>query len=483
MQNNKIDDFVKNRSLNINLNNFFVKPDTIHFFKARAGNQYYARNTCFHNDEFTIDERLESYNGSGSSGVVRDGEYISSNGTIKSGSIKVFISNKINIRRDLLELKIGIEANRLVHNSVAEIEFVNKCDLLTSDIIPDEISSTNEIMIIGMEKGLNDVRVELNKHTNNIKKFNSIISKAAKACDMFNKYGFFHRDIKLENMIMVNRNGIRYPVLIDFGHTTYMDAIHNLINGKIVYVDLSDFNQNPPLDAFYLCLDIYSRYYKYHNLRSIIFELTYKYYIIIRKLGLDDDIIKNINKNTFDNYNLGSSMILFLNGIPIADRNKIYINDLNRLTPQMFSKINSYKIIDSSFRGIQNSLLVPRTRSPSPTSRRSPSPTSRRSPSPTSRRSPSPISRRSASNRKSASDYSTPLSANLFKSSKLPKFPSNFKLQSIYSTPLSANLFKSSKLQGGRTLSINSKKIPKLPSNFKLQSIYSTPPSAKLITR
>jgi len=148
MQNNKIDDSVKNRSQNINLNNFFVKPDTIHFFKARAGNQYYARNTCFHNDEFTIDERLESYSGSGSSGVVRDGEYISSNGTIKSGSIKVFISNKINIRRDLLELKIGIEANRLVHNSVVEIEFVNKCDLLTSDIIPDEISSNISTILI-----------------------------------------------------------------------------------------------------------------------------------------------------------------------------------------------------------------------------------------------------------------------------------------------------------------------------------------------
>ena len=58
MQNNKIDDSVKNRSQNINLNNFFVKPDTIHFFKARAGNQYYARNTCFHNDEFRIRNKI-----------------------------------------------------------------------------------------------------------------------------------------------------------------------------------------------------------------------------------------------------------------------------------------------------------------------------------------------------------------------------------------------------------------------------------------
>ena len=464
MQNNKIDDSVFNRSRNINLNNFFVKPQSNHFFKARAGEQYYARNTCFHNDEFTIDERLESYNGSGSSGVVRDGEYISSNGTIKSGSIKVFISNKINIRRDLLELKMGIEANRLTHNSVVEIEFVNKCDLLTSDIIPDEISSNNEIIIIGMERGLNNLRVELNKHTHNIKKFKSIISKAANACDMFNKYGFFHRDIKLENMIIVNRNGIEYPVLIDFGNTTYMDSINNLIDGRIVYVNLSDFNQNPPLDAFYLCLDIYSRYYKYHNLRSTIFEVTYKYYIIIRKLGLDDDIIKNISKSSFDNYNLGSSMILFLDSIPMVDRNKIYINDLNRLTPQMFSKINSYKIIDSSFRGIQNYLLVPRSRSPSPPRTRSPSPTSRRSPSPSppQTRSLSPTSRRSASNRKSVG------------------LPSNFKLQSIYSTPLSSKLSNSSKLKGGHNLSINSSKIPKFPSNFKLQSIYSTPPSSNL---
>ena len=121
MQDNNVDDLVKNRNQNINLNNFFVNPENIHFFKARPGMDFYARNTCIHNNEFSIDEKFESYNGSGSSGVVRDGEYISaqdgrSTRTIKTGSVKVVIANKINMKRDLLELKLGIEAYRLVPN-------------------------------------------------------------------------------------------------------------------------------------------------------------------------------------------------------------------------------------------------------------------------------------------------------------------------------------------------------------------------------
>jgi hypothetical protein len=235
---------------------------------------------------------------------VRDGEYISaSTGIIKKASIKVVIANKRNKARDLLELKLGIEAYKLIPNCVVEIEFINKCDLLTSTALwPDEISSTNEILIIGMEKGTNNLRVELNKHINDVIKFKKVISKALTACDKFNKYGFLHRDIKLENIIIVNRNGNESPVLIDFGLTTYMTNVNNLIDGRIVDTNLSTY-QNPPLDSFYLCLHL-STYNKYIYLKSIIFDLTYKYYTIIRKLGIDDSLIKSINKSTFDNYKL-----------------------------------------------------------------------------------------------------------------------------------------------------------------------------------
>lgn len=37
--------------------------------------------------------------------------------------------------------------------------------------MPDVSSSTNEILIIGMEKGTNNLRVELNKHINDVTKF------------------------------------------------------------------------------------------------------------------------------------------------------------------------------------------------------------------------------------------------------------------------------------------------------------------------
>ena len=487
MQDNNVDDLVKNRKQNINLQNFFVKPESIHFFKARPGFDFYARNTCIHNNEFTIDERLKSYNGSGSSGVVRDGEYISSStGTIKKASIKVVIANKRNIARDLLELKLGIEAYKLIPNCVVEIEFINKCDLLTTNIMPDVSSSTNEILIIGMEKGTNNLRVELNKHINDVTKFKKVISKALKACDTFNKYGFLHRDIKLENIIIVNRNGNESPVLIDFGLTTYMTNINNLSNGIIVDTNLSTY-QNPPLDSFYLCLHIYSTYNKYIYLKSIIFDLTYKYYSIIRKLGIDDTSIKNINKSTFDHYNLEIPMDLFVNSIPFVLFSKNLLagliyptyepdpNEPPRLTTNIISKINSVKIIDFSFNGIKNifshnreesSILSTALRPASPKVRRTRSPTalpweslpnveaSKRSPTASPKHTSGghpPVGRRQSSPKRSPLLAEASTSERPAADRSKRSIQQSFKLQSLYSTPPSHSVRKTGSPKASRS--------------------------------
>ena len=471
MQDNNVDDLVKNRKQNINLQNFFVKPESIHFFKARPSLDFYARNTCIHNNEFTIDERLKSYNGSGSSGVVRDGEYISaSTGIIKKASIKVVIANKRNIARDLLELKLGIEAYKLIPNCVVEIEFINKCDLLTSTALwPDETSSTNEILIIGMEKGTNNLRVELNKHINDVIKFKKVISKALTACDKFNKYGFLHRDIKLENIIIVNRNGNESPVLIDFGLTTYMTNVNNLIDGRIVDTNLSTY-QNPPLDSFYLCLHL-STYNKYIYLKSIIFDLTYKYYTIIRKLGIDDSLIKSINKSTFDNYKLEIPMDLFVNSIPFVLFSKglfaypTYEPDPNerpRLTTNIILKINSVKIIDFSFDGIKN-IFSHNSFAPAAFDYRE-----------------AGVVRAPASSRTTLLPRGaeclfevhrpTPPSVRVSsRSSPLKAASRSFKLQSLYNTPLSHSVRKTGSSKASRS-------PPKAASrSFKLQSLYNTP--------
>ena len=416
-----------------------------------------------------------------------------------------------------MELKLGIEAYKLIPNCVVEIEFINKCDLLTTNIMPDVSSSTNEILIIGMEKGTNNLRVELNKHINDVTKFKKVISKALKACDTFNKYGFLHRDIKLENIIIVNRNGNESPVLIDFGLTTYMTNINNLSNGIIVDTNLSTY-QNPPLDSFYLCFHIYSTYNKYIYLKSIIFDLTYKYYSIIRKLGIDDTSIKNINKSTFDHYNLEIPMDLFVNSIPFVLFSKNLLagliyptyepdpNEPPRLTTNIISKINSVKIIDFSFNGIKNifshnreesSILSTALRPASPKVRRTRSPTalpweslpnveaSKRSPTASPKHTSGghpPVGRRQSSPRRSRGPRSGPkrslpkVEASKRSPTASPKHtsgghpPVGRRQSSPKRSPLLAEASTSERPAADR-----SKRS--IQQSFKLQSLYSTPPS------
>ena len=221
------------------------------------GSAYY-RNTCTHNSDFTISEDETGYIAAGSHGIVRRGKYTDKDGIGKNGAFKIFIStnNLINpyeqkfILYNLMEIKYGIELMKSIPESVVHIELVNSCKILKSIEGEDNFLQGNDIFIVGMEYGESFVDF-LKKSDPNT--FSTILSQSMDAFGNLNRHGYFHRDVKLQNIVLVNRNGSFTPVIIDFGRTEYFN------DGGI-----EENVHNIPIDAFYLGLNAL------HNLNSSI---------------------------------------------------------------------------------------------------------------------------------------------------------------------------------------------------------------------
>ena len=389
MKDNYVDDVSVNRNIeNINVRKIFKNSDKIHLLQHNK--RYFARTTCFDNKEFKVNLNNDGYVDEGSSGVARRGLY-KVGPIIKSGIIKIIINDK----NDVGEFKYAIESNIIVPDSVVSLDLIEKCDLLQKfKYIPgknDSIYPQDEILIIGMEEG-GDFSTQLYSSisTNNTIEFENLIEGALLTCDNFNKHGFFHRDIKPQNIIIVKRNGIQKPVLIDFGNTCYMKKISS--TGRII--DLSAIN--PPLDSFFLLLYI-DRYYTNaapRSIKNIIFNKMVKYYSILRSLGMTNIDIENINKYLLDAYMINENFSDFLkkinqDGIRIIETPAIHqivedrlsnsvhtINTLNN-TEIKFSQEN--KLI--TLKNALNSFIARRESNSSPISSRRSSPVSiKRSP-------------------------------------------------------------------------------------------------------
>ena len=405
MKDNYVDDVSVNRNIeNINVRKIFKNSDKIHLLQHNK--RYFARNTCFDNKEFKVNLNNDGYVDEGSSGVARRGLY-KVGPIIKSGIIKIIINDK----KDVDEFKFAIESNIIVPDSVVSLDLIEKCDLLQKfKYIPgknDPIYPQDEILIIGMEEG-GDFSKQLYSciSTNNTIEFENLIEGALITCDNFNKHGFFHRDIKPQNIIIVTRNGISKPVLIDFGNTCYMKKISS--TGRII--DLSAIN--PPLDSFFLLLYI-DRYYTNaapRSIKNIIFNKMVKYYSILRSLGMTNIDIENINKYLLDAYMINENFSDFLkkinqDGIRIIETPAIHqivedrlsnsvhtINTLNN-TEIKFSQEN--KLI--TLKNALNSFITRRDARSSPVSIKLSSPISSHRSSPVSIKLSSPISSRRSS--------------------------------------------------------------------------------------
>ena len=298
---NEVDDKVKNRKNNISLySNIFGKE-----FKHNKNKKEYARNTCIRNKEYDVDISPGGFVGMGSFGVARTGKYISlKDGKIKDGIIKVIVArkHKNKLHGELQEIKIGIEASMMCPEAVVDVELLNRCDVLAGlNYSADKVNQSEDLIIIGMEKG-----IDLNKYIQvNYKNTNKIVKvamSAIEACDRFNLHGFFHNDIKQTNIIVVKRNNIDTAVLIDFGKTEYMNSIRYLgANKKYVVRDFSLIN--PPFDSFYLSLMLFGQ-------SNIFFDILLKYYFILLACGITQDELEKIY-TSFAHYNLQKKLFKF----------------------------------------------------------------------------------------------------------------------------------------------------------------------------
>ena len=221
---------------------------------GRQSGGNYIKNTCLHNKYFDLQYPINGYIGEGSSGVVRRGTYVGKGGSTNYGAFKLFLSPVD--KPDLMELKYAIELNKIIPEAVVHIELVKKCDIFSDNTDIASINNSENLIIIGMEIGQNLTTVlEKLIAEQNYEKIETYLTQICDSCNDINKYGYFHRDIKPDNIVIVNRNGldpkgrpiqsVDIPVLIDFGHMCYMSEIDNVIYDlKKEENILNDLNSN-----------------------------------------------------------------------------------------------------------------------------------------------------------------------------------------------------------------------------------------------
>ena len=264
-------------------------------FPPRHINPNFFRNTCLHNNSLDVDESSKGVIGRGSYGVTRKATYRSRDNTIRNGLIKIIELS--NYRPDdILELKYMIELNKLIPDHVVGIELIERCDLLKF-ARGDNIINEKQILLIGMEKGISDLDNYLKtqlKVVGDDSEFIRLISESMDACDMMNRVGYFHSDIKPENIIVNNRNGIIKPLIIDLGFSMYIPPKF----------------ENPPFDAVLLGIFILKfikdwKVFDRENVIKQILILVKKYQIISSRLGVSTIEFSNFATRYLNGYKLG----------------------------------------------------------------------------------------------------------------------------------------------------------------------------------
>lgn len=340
---------------NLNLNTLGLRTQQTNKF---------LRNTCTNNSDFLLANRL----GAGSYGVVYDARF-ESNGTTINGAVKFMYEAQKSDSLD--EIKIGIELNNNAPDCSIRHYFLDKCDILTSPN-HDYISARDDILMIGMEKGINDLTGPLLRTCNDP----NVLAAAVLSMDKFNAAGFFHKDIKPHNMVTVVRRNQNFYIPIDYGMTGYIADSPYLRN-----------KSNPPIDVFHLILFILqnstgSRSPAFNNELN---QLLIFYYIVLRRLGVSSADIAACS-HTFNHYNLN---VIFNNVLPALNarytaqgNDNIYTNYIRNRVVSNPVKITGPINLNRIKNELRNLTHDYRARLPSPPRARLPSPPKARLPSP-----------------------------------------------------------------------------------------------------
>ena len=318
-----------------------LSPDKYKYYPQA---EVYARSTCLHNNILNIDETTNGLIAEGSGGVARRGTFVvPSTGVRIDGVVKLVLKEKMS-SEDLNEVKSALEVQRVVPDYVIQTYILERCDILNSSNRPDKVNAIKDLLLIGMERGINSVAGQLNKQAGDIH-LKQLIKQSLKACYEFNCAGFFHRDIKPENMVVVERQGRQRAVLIDFGETVYMSQVLDYSTGRY-----NQYTSNPPFDTMYLGLFFLKEVGKKSSpqVRNYILKKLQRYYEILMRL---EPRFVNINSRFFDHYRLHE---------PFATFQKLQRYPGDEITNNYFIKHNDRvhfyrtKFNDSIIRGFTN---------------------------------------------------------------------------------------------------------------------------------
>ena len=252
------------------------------FFKKPNQQNSYVWNTCTSNKDFRVSEKDESpvdylihknYN--------KNNQNIESFTTIRRGVIKrpTGIQDQIFIKMiaahdkySLDDVKYNVEAYSVIPKHISSIEMLNACDVIDSRY--GKINPDSNIIIVGMEKLYDFKEILITYYKSNHLQFKEMIKQLLDACDNFNRYGFFHTNLKYQNIGLSSNfhtDKNMHVVLTDFTETV---PIENINSGQITKKVL--LAVKPPLNSFYICIYIIKQLnkIKINGNRSKLDEMT-----------------------------------------------------------------------------------------------------------------------------------------------------------------------------------------------------------------
>jgi hypothetical protein len=238
--------------------------DDLNYHKYYNVNKANMRNSCLQNDVIWVDKLKTGvpdfyhkeyiyWDKNKQVGIVTPSSTFINEGTYngKPSYIKTIIAVD---RESIKDIQFNIEAFNVIPNHIAEITYINKCyvtnktgkDAQKEDgiygliaVAIEKISSFEKEITRLYEKYKNDK----NKYMKDLKE---IIENLTETCDLFNSYGFFHTNLKYQN-IGIRPANVKLKTPHRVGLTDFAETTHTT-------------NKVTPLNSLFMCLKLYIKY-------------------------------------------------------------------------------------------------------------------------------------------------------------------------------------------------------------------------------
>jgi hypothetical protein len=252
--------------------------DDLNYHKYYNVNKANMRNSCLQNDVIWVDKLKTGvpdfyhkeyiyWDKNKQVGIVTPSSTFINEGTYngKPSYIKTIIAVD---RESIKDIQFNIEAYNVMPAHIAEIIYINKCDVSnktdknlfdfqTNENI-ERLEKINKLHVYGLivvaiekissfEKEITRLYEKYKNDKNKyMKDLKEIIENLTETCDLFNSYGFFHTNLKYQNIGIRPANfKLKTPyrvVLTDFAEATHTT------------------NKVTPLNSLFMCLKLYIKY-------------------------------------------------------------------------------------------------------------------------------------------------------------------------------------------------------------------------------